>query len=276
MGLKSFFYTLLGNVHIIPNLVVPPFFVLGEPPRRYSLAQDYRAASRLLQPGDLLVCCAKGYFFSNRAIRGTAFKHAALYCGPITGRRNPDTGRIERPKILPSGVGIHQTLYPRSVIHATSDGINCIDLLDLLLYEDYVAAFRPAAADKAKLELATQIMVTEACKLVGTPYDFGFDFSTHEKMCCTEFTDYLLKRVGLPTPPRILQRVKFFGPKVEVTLADSYALLFPCVWATMSCSEPAFVNQSAIPGVLRDRIYEAQDGEDLETRVIDGLSAGEK
>lgn len=261
MGLRKFVGTLLGDVHVVKALCLPPNIMVGEHRKRSDFALDYRAASKLLEPGDIITSRQWGYIFSNWAIPG-AFKHAAIYAGPVSGARNPETGYIEKPKILPSGIGICQTMHPRAVIHSISDGVVAEDFLSFLAKEDYVAAYRPVVKGK----LGHQKMVAEACKHVGTPYDFHFEAAgsrATETFYCTEFVNYLCERHGAKNPPKTPLRTKLVGAKTDVYLADSYALVHPMIWCTVSCNEPGFVNKSLIPDVLRKAIHEAEDGYSL-------------
>ena len=261
MGLRSALFTFLGDFRAVHNLCLPPCLIVGEIDRRVRLGIDYRAASRLVQPGDILVSRQRGYL-SNLAIPGS-FKHAAYYAGPLSGHRNPETGTLEHAKMLPSGVGIFQTLHPRSIIHSTSDGVIVTDLVEFLSREDYVAAFRPILPEGIDKNLVVQRIIVEACKRAGTPYNFDFSDAKDKSFYCTEFVVHLCKQAGMILPPKTMLRTKMFKKKNPVTLADSFAVVFPMIWCTVSCSEPSFVRYSAIPEVLRSRIYEAQDGEDL-------------
>jgi len=257
MGLWARLCTLAGDFHAVKAWAFPPCFLLGEHRKRGDFALDYRAASKLLEPGDILTSRQWGYVLSNRAIPG-AFKHAALYAGPVSGWRDPETGFIEKPRILPSGIGISQTMNPRAVIHSISDGVVAEDFLSFLAKEDYVAAYRPVGPT-----LSHQRMVAEACKHVGSPYNFSFGETRPGKFYCSEFINYLCDRVGIQNPPKTQLRLKVVGPKSYVPLADSYAVTHKMIWCTVSCNEPSFANRSLIPDVLRARIYEAEDGNSL-------------
>jgi len=262
MIFRNTLLALLGDVRFIYNITLPPCFVIGQIKRRIDLSSDYRAASRLLRPGDILVSRAFGQL-SNLGIPG-ATKHALFYVGPVSGRKNSETGFIEKPKPLPAHCGVRETPYPRTIIHSISDGIVAQDLIEIMAEEDYMIAYRPKLLQE-KPELAAK-MVEEACRKVGMPYDFGFNWLSHNAMCCSEFVDHLSLFVGIPTPPKIKKRVKLFGAKQDVTIADAYALIHPAVWCSVSCNEPSFANRSSYAQILRDRIYEAEDADSLETK----------
>jgi len=260
MSLRSGLFSFLGDLHVVKALTIPPCFMVGSHRRKLDLGTDYRSASRILKPGDILTSRSWGFFCSNLGIPGS-FKHALIYVGPVSGRRSEETGFTEKPKRLPAGANVKDTPYPRSVVHAISEGVVCQDLLEVMAEEDYLAAYRPLLLTE-RPELAEKV-VDAACQKVGTPYDFGFDWRSHDALCCTELADYAVKAAGVPLPPRTKKRLKLFQPAVDVTLSDSYALAHPMVWCSLSCNEPGFIAKSVHPQILRDRIWEADDASSL-------------
>lgn len=255
MGLRKVIGTLLGDVHVVKALCLPPNIMVGEGKKRV-VPEDYRSASKWFRPGDVLTSRTDGYIFSNWAIPG-AFKHAMLYVGPIRGTLDRKTGFISKPKLLPSGVGIHHTQTPRAVVHAVSEGVVCQDLLSIMNHCDYIAAFRPVLEKGA--EGTPELMCANACALVGSPYDFGFSWEDSAALSCTELVDYVSGISGFKQAPRIKKRVRLFGPKNDVVLADNFMYIFKMVWCSVSCNSPAFIKKALDPQKMRDAIYRAPD-----------------
>jgi hypothetical protein len=261
MSLRAKLFSFFGDIHVVKALTFPPCFMIGEHKRKVDLSLDYRAATKLLQPGDILVSRSWGYFLSNKGIPG-AFKHAMVYVGAVKGRKDAETGFIKKPKMMPSMTSVYQTLTPRCVVHAISDGVVCQDLIDVMTHCDYMAAFRPLSADLSK-PFDLNVVAAEACKLVGTPYNFDFAINKNA-FYCTELVNYLADKSSARIPPKTSMRVSLFGAKSMVTLADSISLVYSMPWCSVSCNEPAFVNKSKIPDVIRNAVYDAEDGFSLE------------
>ena len=250
MFLRKFLGTLIGDIRIVRNICIPPCFIIGEVTGKIDLSTDYRNLTRKIEIGDILISRSWGYFGSNVAIPG-AFKHGMIYVGPIKGEKNKK-GFIENP--IPTENGIHK----RCVIHAISEGVVCQDLIDVMKHCDYMAAFKANYTLHSIIDIvkARKILVEEACEKVGLPYDFGFNWRTHKSFCCTELVDYLLKKVELSTPQKIEKRVKLFGKKNKVTIADSYMTLYKLSWVSNSCYEKGFVEKSKFSKLFRMRLTE--------------------
>lgn len=246
----------LGDVRWIKNWTFPPKFVLGEVNHEIDLAMDYRAATKILKPGDILVATSSSYVLSNRAIPGS-FKHAMVYTGPVSGKRDPETGRILKPKILPSGMGIHQTLSPRTVIHATSDGVICEDLLGVMAHYDYMAAFR----FEPPSNFIPEHIVDAACRTVGLPYDFSFQWGETSTFCCTELVDHCVHSAGLTYArlTKIRTSLNPFAKKQMVTVPDDYIFVGKMVWNSISCNKMKFMKKSLYPKKMMDTIADSED-----------------
>lgn len=250
-----------GDIHFVNALCLPPNVMVGSAKSKIQLDRDYRAASRTLQAGDILVSRSAG-FVSNRFIPG-AFKHAMVYAGPISGKYDDETGFINAPRMLPGSIGIYQTLFPRCVIHAISDGIVCQDLLTVMTHCDYMAAIRPTRF--AELEPNRNIVVSSACEAVGKEYDFGFNWESAKKFCCTELADHCLKRAGfeIPEPVMIKTSINPFAKKQPVTIADKYIEVHEMVWHSLSCSESKFVKKSIDPSKMQKALAGSSDADIL-------------
>lgn len=236
--------SLLGDLHTVRAICIPPCFQIGEHKRQSEVSNEYRILSKILRVGDVLVSRSWGYL-SNSLIKG-AFKHAMVYTGPVSGHRTSE-GFVKEPKLLPSGFGIHQTFSPRTITHAISEGVVCQDLLDVMLHCDYLAVFRPCLL-KQCIEDCGNIIAYSALEKVGKPYDFGFDFSHHGKFSCTEMVNYCCKKAGLAIPPQIYARTPI--KKRKVTFADHYFGLYPLVYVSPQCLDVNFVRKSSRPNAL--------------------------
>lgn len=221
-----------GDAHFVRALCVPPNIQVGTHFYKLDLGQDYRTASKVLVPGDILASRVNGYFLSNNLIPG-GFKHAMVYVGPVRGWRDPDTGYIQQPKLMPSGCSIFNTDHPRCVVHAVSDGVVCQDLLDVMNHNDYMIAFRPNYDECGSSGEHTSVAAMEE---IGKPYDFNFDFSNEKTLSCTELVEWSLLKSGYKCKfPKKELRPFIFSRKYHVVLADDFADLFPLVWYSRSC-----------------------------------------
>ncbi len=110
-----------------------------------------------LQPGDIILTRRNG-FISNLFIPGY-WTHSALYIGPDA---------EEYIKNDPC------------VIEAISEGITLRTLEESLQANAFII-FRPIVP-KEDINVA----IENAFSQIGKPYDYDFDFSTHDKLSCTE------------------------------------------------------------------------------------------
>jgi len=261
MWLKKQVATVGGNIHFVRALCLPPNIMIGNPKTKIQLDRDYRSASRSLRAGDIIISRAAG-FISNKFIPG-AFKHAMVYVGPISGKYDKESGFINAPRMLPDAVGIHQTLFPRCVVHAISEGIVCQDLLTVMTHCDYMAALRPLTF--SEMEPNKNIIISSACRAVGKEYDFGFNWKSAKKFCCTELVDHCLKKAGFETPQPSMINTSFnpFGKKQPVTIADKYIEVHKTVWHSLSCNETKFIKRATDVEKLQQALAESQDADSM-------------
>jgi len=116
--------------------------------------EHYREIVNLIQPGDILIRRFEGYI--DKWFIPGFWNHAGLYIGN-------DEEKIEQ------------------VVHAVSDGVIQEDLLNFMR-TDHMLILR--APEK------TQEAIEKAKSIVGSPYDFGFDFSDTNRFSCTELVSY--------------------------------------------------------------------------------------
>jgi 1-acyl-sn-glycerol-3-phosphate acyltransferase len=133
-----------------------------------------------LRPGDLLVE-RRNWYLSNAFLPGY-WKHAAIYLGgpegmialgiagdPAVAARLPDMS-------IPDADG-----HRREVLEAISEGVVLTSLEHSIGGADAVCALRPL--------LPTEVVgaaVARAVAQEGKPYDFDFDFFSHDRLVCTE------------------------------------------------------------------------------------------
>ena len=110
-----------------------------------------------LQPGDIILTRRNG-FVSNLFIPGY-WTHSALYIGP-----EAEANFTNDP----------------CVIEALSEGVTLRTLEESLQANAFII-FRPIVL-KEDIDLA----IENAFSQIGKPYDYDFDFSTHDKLSCTE------------------------------------------------------------------------------------------
>ena len=70
--------------------------------------------------------------------------------------------------------------HPHRIIEAVSEGV-VFSSIEHILHVDYAAVLRPRLTDEQKAGA-----IARAFKYHGRPYDFEFDFSTSDKLVCTE------------------------------------------------------------------------------------------
>lgn len=188
-----------------------------------------------LRPGDVLLV-RQEHFLSNTFLPGF-WPHALLWLGPPEAWRGLE---------LPSGATLGDDAHagpalggrcaddhgPPRVVEATSDGV-VLSSLDHALAKDYVVVLRPRVPEA---DVASALL--RAAPHLGRPYDFDFDFSTDDRLVCTELVwrawDPVL-RFGLqvdaaipPSPPvpglvRVLGRLTMPAQEVArfaVHMAD--------------------------------------------------------
>lgn len=225
--------------------------------------RDYRCFTKHLKAGDFILTRSNPYFISNRAIKGTAFKHLAVFCGAVSGHHDAKTGFLQRPKTL--GLNHKHTgmcgrdVYERAVVHAISEGVVCQDLIEVLFHCDYAIAVRPWIDEDQQ-----GAILDAALGKVGADYDFGFK-TTPEDLYCTELGAYCCEKSGIASPEKVKIVNSLAGLvlplerfKAPVTLADHF-LKFPAVCASRTCDEVGFQRKSRFRELLRAQLYKLTD-----------------
>ena len=135
-------------------------------PRGYQLkGEDYRIVKKLIQPGDILLQRYEAWI--DKIFIPGFFNHAGIYIG----------GEKEQ------------------VVHAISEGVLVEDIINFMR-TDHLIVLRTNKefADKA---------IEKALSIIGSEYDFSFDFTNSRRFSCTEVIDFCF--------PGLLERKKYFG-----------------------------------------------------------------
>jgi hypothetical protein len=130
-----------------------------------------------LKPGDILLTRRDGYL-SNTFLPGF-WGHAALYVG------RPDEIRaLGDDPALDAAVarlqGNDRDGFPFAAVEAIGEGVR-LSSAEFALHANSLAVLRPKLSNE---QIRTAII--RAIELRGVPYDFSFDFSSQDKIICTE------------------------------------------------------------------------------------------
>lgn len=171
----------------------------------------------LLRPGDIILE-RRNWCLSNAFLPGF-WPHAALYVGNMNDLKRlgiaDDEAVVNRldEYLQPAADGHEYT-----VVEAVSEGV-IFNSLTESMHADYVAVLRPRVSEG---QIAQAIV--RAFRHKGKPYDFEFDFSTSDKLVCTElvYRAYdgilhfdLVQIVGRPTLPALEIVRKFADERLQ-------------------------------------------------------------
>lgn len=143
--------------------------------------EHYRKLIKKLQPGDIFIRRFEGYI--DKWFIPGFWNHAGLYIG--------DDGEDKE-----------------QIIHAVSEGVIQEDVLNFMR-TDHLLVLRLTKDEKRAIAASA---VQKAKSIVGSPYDFGFDFKDTNRFSCTELVAYCY--------PEIVQGKKRFGR--ETIVADDF------------------------------------------------------
>jgi hypothetical protein len=143
----------------------------------------------MLKPGDIILTYTAGYM-SNIFLPGS-FKHGITYVGDTSIRKEP--GLVDDPKTIIAGININklekdfstdrlESGLKADVIEAVAEGV-IFNSLDLLLdtHINRMVVLRPRLSIEEAKEVLTIVFA-----LLGSDYDFKFDFNDGSYLCCTE------------------------------------------------------------------------------------------
>ena len=172
-------FTFLGDIKVF-GWTHPMWFEINAHGYRLKGAV-YRKIRNLIKPGDIVLRRYEGYL-SSYMIPGF-WNHAGLYVG--------DDGEDKE-----------------QVVHAVSEGVIQEDILNFMR-TDHMLVLRLAKDKKGR---GAASAIAKAKLIVGSPYDFGFDFKNTNRFSCTELVAYCY--------PGIVKGSKKFGKQMIV--ADDF------------------------------------------------------
>lgn len=207
------FLTVFGDIKVFPY----PFWMVYDPGSYKVRGAEMRTIGELLQPGDILLRKYDGYL-DGRFIPGF-FSHVGLYLGEVLPSDEPlvDDPRVKR--CFASG--------SHMVVHSMAEGVFMEDVLNFLRC-DYIGVLRlpqtlravagavvPPSRERAdwhpeeralcddllsgaELPRARAVKVArdQALGLLGTEYDFAFDFHDGHRLSCSEFVARCFRGAG--------------------------------------------------------------------------------
>ncbi|MCA9068845.1 MAG: hypothetical protein KDA84_07980, partial [Planctomycetaceae bacterium] len=134
----------------------------------------------LLKPGDVLIE-RRNWYVSNAFLPGY-WPHAALYVGTVEDLKAMG---LENDPYVQNHIAKFSKLdlegHPHVIIEAMSEGVVFSSLEHSIGGGDSAAVLRPQLSDEEKREA-----IRMAFSHAGKPYDFEFDFDSHDKLVCTE------------------------------------------------------------------------------------------
>jgi hypothetical protein len=230
-----------------------PAVVFGKKKSHFH-GEDYRTFTRHLRPGDMILT-RSSWYFSNRAIKSTAFKHLAIYTGAVKGYLKD--GFIQKPRFM-EDFKLDKGVFKRTVTHAISEGVVCQDLFDFFQHVDVACVVRVSESPSD--------VVKAALDCVGLGYNFDFKPTGPKELYCTELGVHCLKQTGCSTPGMFKLNTSILGLflplkrfKSDVTVADAFIEAFDIIVTSVSANERSFWKDSYCSEVLRQKILAAPD-----------------
>jgi len=160
------------------SLAVSRFRFRERPPHQGLISStqldDLRA---VLRPGDILIE-RRNWFISNSLLPGF-WPHAALYLGSY--EELLELGVTADPRVMSAFQGQNELGDDFAVVEAIGEGVIFTSLEQSVGEADAVAVLRPILSDE---ELGEAL--SRALSHWGKEYDFDFDFTTTDRLVCTE------------------------------------------------------------------------------------------
>ena len=152
-------FTFIGDVKW-SGILHPFWFTINA--HNYRLkGSRYREIIKVIQPGDILLRRFEGYV--DKWLIYGFWNHAGIYIGEDR------------------------------VIHAISEGVLNEDILDFMRTDHMTILRKKKMTNKEMLKA-----ILKAKNVVGSPYDFGFDFENANRFSCTELISHCFKDVVVP------------------------------------------------------------------------------
>lgn len=246
-----------------------PFFIVWDPGSYQVKGEDVRELLEKLQPGDILLR-SYTHYVDGLFIPGQ-FSHVGLYVGDIDESQREQAGALLHTAEKRAAA---QKLFnpgPQRVIHSMAEGVQMEDVLTfsrcdymvVLRLPEWVkisAAINAAQCDKTQKfepgkltprECAIQEnldhhanvnraeVIPPACELalglLGSEYDFGFDFKDFDAFSCSEFVYYCYRSVNhfLRLRP-VTHRFMYFFKGMGIAPDDYLRTGLMGIWASRS------------------------------------------
>jgi hypothetical protein len=146
-------FTFIGNIKW--SGFFHPFWITVNAKTFRLKGKHYREVEQLIRPGDVLVRRFEGYL--DKFLIPGFWNHAGIYVGEIDRRDH-------------------------RVIHSISDGVVVDDLIDFMKTDHMIVLRAPEKYQDEAIERAKTI--------IGTDYDFAFEFGDSLRFSCTELVNY--------------------------------------------------------------------------------------
>jgi len=183
MGLLS--RALYGLQKCVSQLIADCYMKIGHQPGLPAAVEA--ELEQRMRPGDVIVV-RKEHAFTNYFLPGY-WPHAALYLGTLTDLQElhlNETALHPHWQLLET----LDTLTSARVLESMKDGVRFRSLANPFK-SDAIAVIRP----QLELDQITEA-IARAIQHVNKPYDFDFDFTTADKLVCTEVVYRSLDRIG--------------------------------------------------------------------------------
>lgn len=262
-----------------------PFFIVWDPGSYQLKGNDVRELIGLLQPGDILLRSYNNYV-DGLFIPGQ-FSHVGLYVGHIVEAQRIQAGSLLQDAVKREGAQKFFKTGQQMVIHAMAEGVQMEDILTFSRC-DYLVVLRlpeqlkirhtgkEVAAGKLLRMPGFQVnklkrsergiheslhkgenvdraeVISPACEmalgLLGSEYDFGFDFTNFDTFSCSEFVYYCYRSVDhylhlRPVPHRFM----YFFKGTGIAPDDYLSTGLQGIWASRSA-----INNVKILPLLKD------------------------
>jgi hypothetical protein len=158
--LKKAIFRFIGDIKWA-GIKHPFWFIVNATTFRLK-GKHYRQVEQIIKPGDILIRRFEGYV--DKFLIPGWWNHAGLYCGEVNGKS-------------------HQ------VIHAISDGVVVDDLIDFMR-TDHIIVLRAHGNAEWVSQRHWEKAVDRAKSVIGSEYDFAFDFKETLRFSCTELINH--------------------------------------------------------------------------------------
>lgn len=147
--LQEYIFRFIGDIKWA-GILHPFWFTINAKTFRLK-GKHYRQLEPIIQPGDIIIRRFEGYV--DKWLIPGFWNHAGIYIGEIDEKNH-------------------------KVIHAISDGVMVDDLIDFMRTDHMIVLRAPARLREGAIKRAKEV--------IGTDYDFAFNFDDTLRFSCTE------------------------------------------------------------------------------------------